>query len=144
MCEAKSAREQCSLCFAHGRERRHSFRDGQIAKIAISPNFFLPLSYVALSDHGFMQFSHIKEQSPSDWETTMLQNVVLTIFHTQNIYHYLWKIVRTTLQCIVGLQLQGEGHEMEKNCGTNLPNIFPCFSNLLPGIGAQHNSRVWF
>ena len=48
----------------------------------------------------------------------MRQNVVLTIFHTQNIYHYVLKIVRTTLQCIVGLQLRGEGHKIEKNCGT--------------------------
>ena len=41
----------------------------------------------------------------------MYQNVVLTIFHTQNIRHHAWKTVRTTLQCIVGLQSQGEGHE---------------------------------
>ena len=61
-----------------------------------------------------MQFSDIIEQSPPDWETTMCRNVVLTIFHTQNIYHHAWKTVRTTLQCNVGLQLRGEGHEMEK------------------------------
>ena len=28
-------------------------------------------------------------------------------FHTQNIYHHAWKTVRTTLQCIVGLQSRG-------------------------------------
>ena len=35
-----------------------------------------------------MQFSHIIEQSPCNWETTMNQNVVLKIFHRQqkNIY----------------------------------------------------------
>ena len=69
-----------------------------------------------------MQFSHIIEQSPRDWETTLCQNVVLIIFHT-HIYHHVWKTVRTTLQCIVGLQSQGEGHEMEKSCGTNLPGL---------------------
>ena len=68
-------------------------------------------AYVALSDPGYMKFSHIIEQSPRHWETTMRQNVVLTNFHTQNIRHHPWKIVRTTLQCIVGLQLRGEGHE---------------------------------
>ena len=31
-----------------------------------------------------MQLSHIMEQSPRDWETTMHQNVALIIFHTQN------------------------------------------------------------
>ena len=61
-----------------------------------------------------MKFSHIIEQSPSDWKTTMRQNEVLTIFHTQIIYHLAWKTVKTTLQCIVGLQLRGEGHENEK------------------------------
>ena len=32
--------------------------------------------------------------------------------------------------------------EMEKNCGTNLSHIFPCFSNLLPGIGEQLNIKM--
>ena len=61
-------------------------------------------TYVSLRDPGSIQFSLIVEQSPWDWETTMLQNVVLTVFHTQNIYHNVWKTVRTTLQCMVGLQ----------------------------------------
>ena len=91
-----------------------------------------------------MQFSHIIEQSSRDWETTMRQNVVLTIFHTQNIYHHVWKTVRTTLQSNVGLQSRGEGQEMEKNFGTNLFQSFPCFSNLLLGIGEQRNIKVWF
>ena len=32
----------------------------------------------------------------------------------------------------------------KKNCGTNLSQSFPCFSNLLPGIGEQWNIKVWF
>ena len=91
-----------------------------------------------------MTFSHIIEQCPRDWETTMQGNVVLTIFHTQNICHRAWKIVRTTLQCIVGLQSWGEGHEKEKNYGTNLSHSFPSFLNLLPAIGEQQNIKVWF
>ena len=59
-----------------------------------------------------MQFSHIIEQSPRNWEATMRQNVVLTIFHTQNIYHHVWKTVKTTLQRNVGLKSRGEGHEI--------------------------------
>ena len=68
-------------------------------------------AYVLLSDPESMKFSHILEQSPRAWETTMHQNVVLTIFHTQNICHHAWKTFKTTLQCIVGLQWQGEGHK---------------------------------
>ena len=34
---------------------------------------------------------------------------------TQNINHHVWKIVRTTLQFIVVLQFQGEGHGIEKH-----------------------------
>ena len=73
-----------------------------------------------------MKFSHIIGQSQCDWETTMRQNVVLTIFHTQKIYHHVWKTVRTTLQSNVDLQSRGEDHAMEeKNCGTNLSHSFP-------------------
>ena len=97
---------------------------------------------VVLSDPGSKHFSHIMEHSPRHWETTMQQNVVLTIFHTENIHHNVWKTVRTSFQSNVGLQLQGEGHEMEKNCGTNLSHSFPCFSNLLPRIGEQQNIKV--
>ncbi len=59
-----------------------------------------------------MILSYILEQSPCNWETTMHQNVVMTIFHTQNVYHHVWRIVRTTLQSNIGLQLRREGHEM--------------------------------
>ena len=68
--------------------------------------------YVALSDPGSMKYSYILEQSPRDWETNIRQNLVLTIFHTQNICHHAWKTVRITLQCIVGLQSRGEGPEI--------------------------------
>ena len=61
----------------------------------------------------------------------MRQNIVLTIFHTPNIRHHAWKTVRTALQCIVGLQLRGEGHEKENYGTTNLSHSFPSFSNLL-------------
>ena len=44
----------------------------------------------------------------------MRQNVALTIFHTQEIYHHVWNMVRNTLQCIIGLQLRGKGHEIWK------------------------------
>ena len=44
----------------------------------------------------------------------MRQNVVLTVFHTQNIDHHVWETVRSTLQCIIGLQSWGKSHEMEK------------------------------
>ena len=53
--------------------------------------------YVALSDPGSMKFSHNIEHSPRDWETTVCQNVSLTVFHTQNICHHAWKTHRTKL-----------------------------------------------
>ena len=89
-----------------------------------------------------MKLSHIIEQSPCNWETTMRRNGVLTIFHSQNIYHHAWKTVRTTLQCIVGLQLREEGYKMEKKFRTNQSNSFPYISNLLPRIGEQRNIKV--
>ena len=96
--------------------------------------------YVALSDSVSMQFSHIIEHSHRDWEATMLPNVFLNIFHTQNISHHVWKTVRTTLQSNIVLQSLGEGHELK----TNLSHSVPCFSNLLPGIGERRNTKVWF
>ena len=105
---------------------------------------------VALSDPGSMQsyyhyyHYHIIELSPRNWETTMRHNIVLTVFPTQNVNHHVWKSVITTLQSIVSLQLRGEGHEMDKNCGTNQSYSFPCFSNLIPGIGEQQNIKIWF
>ena len=56
-----------------------------------------------------MKCFDILEQSPRDWETTTRQNVVLTVFHTQNIRKDVWKTLRTTLLCFVFLQSQGEG-----------------------------------
>ena len=80
-----------------------------IAQVIINP-----MQYVALSAPRSMKSSHILEQSLLNWETFMRQNVVLTILHTQNIYHHVWKTVRATSHCIVGLQSQGNGQEMEK------------------------------
>ena len=74
----------------------------------------------------------------------MLQNVVPTIFHTQNIYNNVWKIVRTTLQCIVGLQLQGEGHEMEKTVGQICPIVFLAFQTFSLGLENNKTSKCGF
>ena len=67
--------------------------------------------YVAISDPSTMKFVYLLGQSPRNWKTTMHQNEVLTIFHTQNIGHHAWKIVRITLQLIGFLQPRGESHE---------------------------------
>ena len=67
-----------------------------------------------------MKFAYILGQSARNLKTTMRQNAIPTIFHAQNIYHHAWKIVRTTLQCIVVLQLRGEGLEIYENCWTEL------------------------
>ena len=45
----------------------------------------------------------------------MHQNVVLAFFHTRNICHGAWKILRTTLCCFVFLQSRGEGLKSKEN-----------------------------
>ena len=84
----------------------------------------LVLNKETLSDPASMQFSHNIEQFPHDGETTMRQNIVLTIFNTQNIYHHVWKTFRTTLQSNIGLQSQGEGHEWRKTLGQICSIVF--------------------
>ena len=64
-----------------------------------------------------MKFSHILERSPRDWETTMLQNVVLA-FSTHKICHGAWKIIRTTICCFLFLQSRGEVLKSKENYGT--------------------------
>ena len=46
-------------------------------------------------------------------------------------------MVRTTFQCIIVLQLRGEGPEKLKNYGTNLSHSCLTFQDLLPAIGEQ-------
>ena len=86
-----------------------------------------------------MKFSHNIEQSPRDLETTMRQNLFLTVFQTQKLFHYVRKTVRTTLQCIVGLQSRGEGHEIKKNVGQICPVFFLAFQTV--GSGALGVTR---
>ena len=71
-----------------------------------------------------MKFSHILERSPRDLETTMHQNVILAFFHTQNICHGAWKILRTTLCCFVFLQSRGDGLKSKENYGTKFFLLF--------------------
>ena len=55
-------------------------------------------------------------------------NVILTVFHIDHISQNVCKTVRTTFQCIIILQLQGEGPEKAHNYGTDLGQIFRTFS----------------
>ena len=78
------------------------------------------------------------EQSPCNWETNMHQNIVLTIFHAQNIFHHMWKTVKTTLHYIICLQSLGE--MMRQIC----PIVLNCFSNILPDWRTtKHQSVFW-
>ena len=49
----------------------------------------------------------------------MHQNVVLAFFHTQNICHGAWKILKTTICCLVFLQSRGEGLKNKENLVTD-------------------------
>ena len=79
------------------------------------------------SDPGSMIFSHILEQSPSNWETTKRQNVVLTIFYTQNICHHV-----SELHCNV-LLVSNIGEKVMKSrttMGQICPIVFLAFQTL--------------
>ena len=52
---------------------------------------------VELLGPGSMIFSHILKQSPLNWETSVCQNVALTVFHAQNIRHHALQTLRTSL-----------------------------------------------
>ena len=72
----------------------------------------------------------------------MRSNIVLTIFHTQNIHHHVWKTARTTLQSNVGLQLRGEGHEMEnQTVGQICPIVFLAIQIFPPGLENNETSK---
>ena len=78
----------------------------------------------------FRTFSH-------NWRTMIHFNVVLTVFHIDNISQGVCKTVRTSFQCIIILQSQGEGPEKEHNYGTDLGPIFRTFSPRL-----EHNDKL--
>ena len=73
--------------------------------------------------------------SPRDWRTLIHFNVVLTVFHIDHIFQGVCKTVRTTFQCIVVVQLWGEGPE-------NLSHSYVPFQDLLPGIGEQQYIKM--
>ena len=106
--------------------------------ISVTGSFaFSVYGYVSLWYPESMKCSHILEQSLQDCETTMRQNVVLTVFHTQNICHHAWKTLRTTLWCFVFLQSRREGLKSMENYGTDLSHSFSSFHDLFPTIGDQ-------
>ena len=96
--------------------------------------------YVALSDPGSMKFFHIIEQFPGYWETTVCQNEILTVFHTQNICHHVWKTLRTILWGFFVLQFRGEGLKSKENYGIDFSHSFSPFNDLFSTIGDQHST----
>ena len=66
--------------------------------------------------------------SPYDGRTLIHFNVILRVFHIDHISQGVCKIVRTTFQCIVVLQSQGEGPEKAHNYGTDWGQILRTFS----------------
>ena len=82
-----------------------------------------------------MQFSHIIEQSPHDWETTVCQNEVLTIFHTQNICMENSQNHTLMFCCspIPGRRLEKQGKLKVRF----FPVGFSPFHELFPAIGDQ-------
>ena len=64
----------------------------------------------------------------------MRPNVVLTILDTKNIYHHVWKTVRSKIQCTVGLQSWGEGHKI-------CPIVFLAFQTFSPELENKETSK---
>ena len=85
------------------------------------------VGYVELSDPGYMKFVYILEQSLRNLKTTMHQNVVPKIVHTQDICHHAWKTVRTTLQCIVVLKSRKKFIKSRKIMRQICPTVFLVF-----------------
>ena len=80
-----------------------------------------------------MKFSHILEQSPRDWETTLCQNVALTVFHIQ-----IYVTMRGKLSDILLFSNPGKnGLKSKENYGTNLSDRFSPLHDLLPTISHQ-------
>ena len=79
---------------------------------------------VTILDCGYINFLFILGQSPCNWRTMMPGNVVLTIFHTQQICDHAWKTVRFKFLSIIVLQLQGDLSHI----------LFPTFQDLFPAI----------
>ena len=65
--------------------------------------------------------------SPRNWRTLVHVNVVLTVFHIDNIYQGVCKTGRTIFQCIIVLQSRGEGPKKAHNYWTDLVQIFRTF-----------------
>ena len=68
--------------------------------------------------------------SPPKWRTMVDWNVVLTIFHNYHIFQGLWKIVWTTYQCIVVLQLWGDWPKNAWNQDLRVQHMRPCLNEL--------------
>ena len=60
-------------------------------------------------------FPTFEDPFPCNWTTMIHWNVVQTILHIHWYTLSLWKIVRTTIQCIIVLELQGEGPKKHLN-----------------------------
>ena len=98
-------------------------------------------------------FIHFRTVSPWLEDNYDLKCNFAIFPHTKYLCHIAWKTVRTTLPCIVVLQLRGEGHkkrERKKTMGQICPLVFlvfrtfsmqlekkqtsKCSSNSLPGM----------
>ena len=74
------------------------------------------------------------DQLPAPIDYLINFNIVPTIFHNDNIYQGLWKIIITTFQCIVDLQLLGEGPAKLDNYETDWSCTFSTFEDLITVI----------
>ena len=74
----------------------------------------------------------------SDWRTLIHFNVVPTVFHIDHISQCVCKTVRTTFQCIVVLQLWGEGPE---NLSRICPIVMCLFITISPQLENNDTSK---
>ena len=101
-------------------------------------NIMFCLLYVALWDPESTKFQCYLGPSPRDWRTLIHFNVVLTVFHIDHISQGVCKTVRTTFQCIVVLQLRGEGPE---NLSRICPIVMCLFRTFSPRLENNDTSK---
>ena len=88
-----------------------------------------------------MKFSHIIEQFPRDWETTVCQNVSLTVFHIKSICHPACKTLSTKLWCFVVLQSWSEGWKARITMGQICFTVFLHFMTISPLLETNDGLR---
>ena len=110
----------------------------KIVNLTLDKGVLRVISYVALWDPESTKCQCYLRPSPCNWRTLIHFNVVPTVFHIDHISQGVFKTVRTTFQCIVVLQLRGEGPE---NLSQICPIVMCLFRTFSPRLENNDTSK---